>query len=104
METIVLQSKETTLHKPSERKWGNPFKGQGIGYLYILPSLLFLMAILGFPILYSIYMSFQKYTLETLVSGKLTFIGLDNYLTVMRNPNFGAALSHSFIFTTLSIT
>ena len=37
-------------------------------YLYILPSFLFLSAILGVPILYGIGVSFQDYTLASLVS------------------------------------
>ncbi|MEP7288586.1 MAG: sugar ABC transporter permease [Chloroflexota bacterium] len=103
MEKFVLQGKSATLTTHRTSRWKNPFKGQGSGYLYILPSLLFLLAVLGFPILYSVYMSFQKYTLETLVSGKFTFIGLDNYLTVVQNPNFRVAVQNSFTFTTISI-
>ncbi|MGD0175039.1 MAG: hypothetical protein ABSC61_11550, partial [Anaerolineales bacterium] len=37
-------------------------------YIYIFPSALFLGAIMGFPIIFSVVMSFQKYTLETLVA------------------------------------
>src|SRR5579871_4066186 len=81
----------------------NLFRGDRIGYLYILPSLLFLLAVLGFPILYSVYMSFQNYTLETLVSGKMNFIGFANYQAIFQDPNFGVAVSHSFLFTSLSI-
>jgi multiple sugar transport system permease protein len=68
-------------------------------YLYVLPSGLFLSAVLGFPILYSIFMSFQKYTLETLVSRHTEFIGLKNYSDVLNDPGFMIALKHSLIFT-----
>ncbi len=79
------------------------FRGDRIGYLYILPSLVFLLAILGFPILYSIYMSFQDYTLQTMVSGKFSFIGFQNYQAIFQNPSFGVAVGHSVIFTVESI-
>ncbi len=72
-------------------------------YLFILPSVLFLGAILGFPILYSIVISFQKYNLATLVSGKAQFIGLQNYIAVLKNPQLQNALIHSLIFTFFSI-
>src|SRR5689334_11980016 len=85
------------------RKKFNWFRGDRIGYLYILPSLVFLLAILGFPILYSIYMSFQNYTLQTMVSGKINFIGLQNYQAIFQDPNFSVAVVHSFLFTVLSI-
>jgi ABC-type sugar transport system permease subunit len=45
-------------------------------YFYILPSVLFLGVILGFPILFSVIISFQKYDLATLVSKQAQFIGL----------------------------
>jgi multiple sugar transport system permease protein len=72
-------------------------------YLFIFPSVLFLGAILGFPILYSIVISFQKYNLATLVSGKAQFIGLQNYIAVLANPQLQNALNHSLIFTFFSI-
>ncbi|HEX7557410.1 MAG TPA: sugar ABC transporter permease [Leptolinea sp.] len=72
-------------------------------YFFILPSVLFLGAILGFPILYSIVISFQKYNLATLVSGKAQFIGLQNYIAVLENPQLQNALIHSLIFTFFSI-
>lgn len=72
-------------------------------YLYVLPAGIFLSAILGFPILYSIYMSFQKYTLETLVSRQTEFIGFKNYAAVLNDPGFMLALKHSLIFTVTCI-
>ncbi len=72
-------------------------------YLYILPSGLFLLVLLGFPILYSVFMSFQKYTLETLVSRHTQFIWFKNYLDVLKDPAFLLALKHSLVFTICSI-
>lgn len=72
-------------------------------YLYILPAGLFLIAILGYPIVFTIIMSFQKFNLEALVSKQAPFAGLVNYQEVLNNPVFWVALKHSFTFTTLSI-
>jgi multiple sugar transport system permease protein len=77
--------------------------GKLTAYFYILPSALFLFIVLGFPILYSIFMSFQKYTLETLVSRHTQFIWFKNYSDVFRDPAFMLALKHSLIFTLCSI-
>src|ERR1700690_2091354 len=85
MEQPVLQGIATTISKRKRRGWKDLFHGERIGYLYILPSLVFLLAVMGFPIVYSIYMSFQT------------------YVTVFNNPVFWIAASHSIIFTTLSI-
>jgi multiple sugar transport system permease protein len=72
-------------------------------YLFILPAGLFLLAIMGYPIIFSIFMSFQKFTLETLVSKQTQFIGFLNYQGVLKNPEFLIALKHSLIFTFASI-
>jgi multiple sugar transport system permease protein len=72
-------------------------------YFFILPSVLFLGAILGFPILFSIIISFQKYTLEALISKQAQFIGFKNYYDVLTDPTFMVALTHSLKFTFYSI-
>ena len=48
-------------------------------------------------------MSFQKYTLETLVSRQTQFIGFKNYSEVLGDPAFATALQHSLVFTIASI-
>ncbi len=73
-------------------------------YIYILPAGLFLLAIMGYPIIFAIFMSFQKYNLETLVSKQSQFIGFLNYQGVLKNPEFLVALKHSLIFTFASIS
>ncbi len=102
-ENLVIQAKPIPTISHKIWTWKQIFRGERIGYLYILPSLVFLVAVLGFPILYSVYMSFQNYTLATLVSGKMQFIGFQNYATIFQNPIFLTAISHSFVFTTVSI-
>jgi multiple sugar transport system permease protein len=73
-------------------------------YFFLLPAGLFLMAIMGYPIIFSVFMSFQKFTLATLVSKQSQFVGLLNYQTVLSNPAFLTALKHSLIFTFASIS
>ena len=58
---------------------------------------------MGFPILYSVVISFQKYNLETLISKNAQFVGFQNYIAVLSNPTFAVALTHSLIFTFFSI-
>jgi multiple sugar transport system permease protein len=72
-------------------------------YFFILPSVLFLGAILGFPILFSIVISFQKYDLQALISKQAQFIGFKNYYDVLSDPPFMVALTHSLKFTFFSI-
>jgi len=93
---------QTTIHNLGKR--GRFSFGEKLApYFYISPAAFFLGAILGFPILYSFVISFQKYTLETLISKNAQFVGFDNYYAVLTNPVFGVALSHSLIFTFFSL-
>jgi multiple sugar transport system permease protein len=88
---------------PLGKRRNRVLTGNWIGYVYLAPALLFLLAVMGFPILFSIYISFQKYTLETLISGKTVFVGLQNYRAVFQMPTFWTAMGHSAIFTVVSI-
>ena len=88
----------------SVRKRGKFSFGEKLApYFYIAPAALFLGAILGFPILYSFVISFQKYTLQTLISRNAPFVGFQNYYVVLTDPAFRVALTHSLIFTFFSL-
>ena len=50
-----------------------------MSWLYVLPALLVLAAVMGFPIIRAVLMSFQRFTLNELVSGNAPFVGIDNY-------------------------
>ena len=77
--------------------------GRLLPWLYVAPALLFLIAVLGFPIIQAILMSFQRFTLNELVSHNTPFIGFDNYARVLADPKFGVAMRNSLLFTICSI-
>lgn len=58
------------------------------GYIFLLPILALLLALSFYPLLRTIYLSFQDVKLATL--GKMQYSGLKNYLTIFRreSPNF----------------
>jgi multiple sugar transport system permease protein len=74
-----------------------------VAWLWVAPALVFLIAVLGFPIVDAVLMSFQKFTLNELVSGSPRFIGFDNYARVFSDPTFAVALRNSLVFTVASI-
>jgi len=95
-------SSQTTVHTFRKYSWFF-LREKLTPYLYIAPAVLFLGAILGFPILYSFLISFQMYNLETLISRNAEFVGFQNYVAVVNNPTFIVALTHSLIFTFFSL-
>lgn len=58
------------------------------GYLFVVPIIILLLALSFYPLLRTIYLSFQNVKLATL--NKMTFNGLKNYMTVLtrESPNF----------------
>ena len=52
---------------------------ENVGYLYVLPAVIFLITFIGYPIIYNIIMSFQQVNLMSLNTGERTFVGLANY-------------------------
>jgi multiple sugar transport system permease protein len=71
-------------------------------YLFIVPSLLFLVLFIVFPILYNILLSFQNVNIYNL-KGVHSFIGLTNYIKTLKDPVFIIAFKNSMVFTVISI-
>jgi multiple sugar transport system permease protein len=72
-------------------------------YLFVVPMLIFIVVMLGYPIASNIQMSFYDVTVATFRAGNAPFVGLDNYVKLLQDSAFRNAVSLSFIFTSLSI-
>ncbi|WP_224752805.1 carbohydrate ABC transporter permease [Metabacillus arenae] len=67
-------------------------------YLFILPSFLFVVIFMLYPIFYNIIISFQDFTIMNL-KGEKPFIGLENYFQVFEDDRFVPALKNTVIYT-----
>jgi len=74
-------------------------KYQWIGYAYVLPIFLFLILFVYFGIVYNVYISLFEWD----GIGEKTFIGLQNYLEMFRDPKVYEALLHTFQFMAISV-
>jgi multiple sugar transport system permease protein len=68
-----------------------------IAYAFLAPALLFLAALLGYPILDTFYLSLTKYNF--VYDTQPSFVGLGNYRALLLNAGFRDALVHTLIFT-----
>ena len=68
--------------------------GAMTGYVFILPALAALGALVIYPVLYGVYISFFKTNLST----KWDFVGLKNYLSLFKTPEFTSQLLLTFKF------
>jgi multiple sugar transport system permease protein len=74
-------------------------KGEVVGYLWILPAFLYIILMMGYPIIFNIILSFQDVTTTTLLNPVKEFIGLKNYFDVIKDPVFHKVIGNSFVFT-----
>ena len=73
------------------------------GYFFSLPAFLFMIALMGFPILYNWIISFQSMTIRSFNAGTVKFNGLENYMEVLGDSNFWNAFGNTFLYTIVCI-
>ncbi|ULT59522.1 sugar ABC transporter permease [Neobacillus drentensis] len=74
-------------------------KGDRIGYLFILPALVFMSALMFYPIIYNFVISMQKVDVMTLLNPHKQFIWFDNYINIFKSKVLINAIVKSFTFT-----
>lgn len=71
------------------------------GLLFAAPALILCFILFGYPIFYNFYLSFFR--LNLISSPEASFIGLDNYLSVITDSTFYNSLYNTVFFTVLSV-
>jgi len=74
-----------------------------VPYLLVAPIVLVLAAILGYPIYYLVRLSLQKYDLFALIAHHGTYVGLDNFRTVLHDHLFWHVLLRTVVFTAVNV-
>lgn len=69
---------------------------QHLAYVILIPALLLLLMFAYFPAFQSLKFSFQKYNLK--LPNQIRFIGLDNYIYVLKDPVFHKAVLRVLYF------
>lgn len=72
---------------------------QILGYCFILPAVIYMLAFIGYPIIYNWIISFQDATAMTLKNTHRDFIGFENFKTIFGDSTFWASIGHTFIYT-----
>lgn len=70
-------------------------------YLYIAPAILVMLLVIGYPVYYTIYLSFFK-TAPSLAVADQSFIGIDNYKAVLGASSFRDVTINTIIWTVVS--
>jgi multiple sugar transport system permease protein len=80
-------------------KWTFRWSKQITAYLFLLPAIVLFALFAWYPILKAIQMSFQTVSL----SGEASWVGLDNYALMFKDPAFSIAWQNSLQFAVWSI-
>jgi len=69
------------------------------GYGFILPGFLYVMFILGYPLIYNVILSFKNTNVKNFAKGTSEFVGFSNYVILFHDETFMLVLRNTFIFT-----
>ena len=94
---------EATAHRSRRRPRATRIAHASVPYLLILPVIVVITAILGYPLYKLATLSFQHYQLAELIQHKGKWIGLDNYSSVLHDRVFWHTLLRTVIFTAANV-
>jgi len=72
-------------------------------WAFIAPVAIYLLLFYAYPLYRNIDLSLRSYTLRSFIDGTAPFVGLQNYLDVIRSTTFTPALINTAVFTGVSI-
>jgi len=79
------------------RSWA--YKQHYAAYMFVLPSLLFLLVFVVYPIAGALYFSFHKYTLIE----PPVWLGPDHYINLLDDKRFVKAIGNTFMFALMTV-
>jgi multiple sugar transport system permease protein len=73
-----------------------------LGFMLCAPAVIVMVAVAGYPLVYAIFLSFERYNLE--LPQDIKFIGFSNYAAVLSSPYWWQALKVTLIITVFSVS
>jgi multiple sugar transport system permease protein len=70
-------------------------------YLYIAPALIVMLVVIGYPIYYTVYLSFFS-TPPSLAMSEKIYIGIDNYTRILKSESFRSVTKNTLVWTFFS--
>jgi N,N'-diacetylchitobiose transport system permease protein len=91
--------------RPARRRRLSVRIGRGsVPYVLLLPTAAVLGAVLAYPLYLITTLSFQRYGLFELIQEKGTWIGLDNFSTIVHDDQFWDVLVRTLVFTFVNVS
>jgi N,N'-diacetylchitobiose transport system permease protein len=94
---------EAIAHRSRRRPRLKRIAHASVPYLLILPVIVVITAILGYPLYKLVTLSFQQYGLAELIQKRGVWIGFDNFSSVLHDEVFWRVLLRTVIFTVANV-
>lgn len=75
------------------------FQYDNIGYLYVLPALVYMLFFVGYPIISNFILSMQDVTVKTINAPVKPFVGFDNYIALFQDSVLKTSIMNTLVFT-----
>jgi N,N'-diacetylchitobiose transport system permease protein len=72
---------------------------KAVPYLLLAPAVVVMLVLLGWPAVQVVGISFRQLDLGELVRGEVVWVGLDNYTSVLSDPEFWTITMRTVLFT-----
>jgi len=69
------------------------------GYGFILPGFVYVLALLGYPLIYNFILAVQNVNVKTFKNASYVFVGLENFRALFADATFRLALKNTMTFT-----
>ena len=102
-QTEAVTTAEPTVTKGRRRKKlsEGAREERRLGWMLCAPAVVVMLAVAGFPIIYAVWLSLQRYDLR--FPQQAHFIGLSNYAAVLSSPYWWHALVVTLVITVISV-
>ena len=68
-------------------------------YFFVLPAFIYVLVVMGYPLIYNAILSFKNVDVKNLKSGASVFVGFQNYVDLFQDETFLLVLKNTFVFT-----
>src|SRR4249920_3926230 len=72
-------------------------------YVFLLVPVLYLLSLIGFPIIYNLLMSLQEVNLGNIDTLARPFLGLSNYADALNDPTFRKVFRNTAVFVVANV-
>ena len=83
----------------SSTKISGEKREQFLGYLFVFPALIYMLVLIGYPIIYNIILSLQKVDVMTIRDKTRQFVGLSNYRELFKDGLVILAIKNTLFYT-----